>query len=44
MWVIIEPVVTLDDVRYVVIRSNNNKIKRNQREITSKVYAVYVTK
>lgn len=44
MWVIIEPVVTLDDVRDVVIRSNNNKIKRNQREITSKVYVVYVTK
>lgn len=43
MWVIIDPVVTLD-VRDAVIRSNNNKSKRNQRKIIFSVYIVYVTK
>lgn len=35
---------TLDDVRDVVIRSNKNKIKRYQRQITSKLYSVHATK
>lgn len=38
----IQPVVILNGVRDAVIRSNNNKIKINQREITSKVYILYM--
>lgn len=45
MCIITDPVVTLDNVRDVVIRSYNNITKRNQvGKKTSKVYIVYVTK
>lgn len=44
LCVITDPIATLDDIRDIVIRINNNRIKRNQKSVTSKVYIVYVTK